>query len=126
MAEAQVRAIKKVIQEYFDGYTGAESEQVARAFHPETRLYSVDAERGGALDRTELEAWLENLRSRKSKGDLRTAGLEIPLVDVSGTAAIAKVVLTFPKLRFTDYLSLLEIENEWRIIGKIYTADVRS
>ncbi len=116
-------AIEKVIRDYFEGYTGAESEKVASAFHPETRLYSVDPEAGDQLDRTELAAWLENLDTRNSNGDIRQADLQIPLIDVSGTAAVAKVVLTFPKLRFTDYLSFLRIEQCWRIIGKIYTAD---
>ena len=116
-------AIESVIRDYFKGYTAAEGELIARAFHPETRLYSVDVDAGDVLERTDLPAWLENLAARKSKGDIRQADLQIPLIDVSGPAAVAKVVLTFARLRFTDYLSLLRIEKSWRIVGKIYIAD---
>jgi hypothetical protein len=117
------RKIQSVVREYFEGYTGAESARISRAFHPEVKLYSVDSQNAGALDRTELKDWLKNLDDRKQKGDIRKAELEIPMIDISGTAAIAKVVLTFPKFRFTDYLSLLEIEGSWRIIGKVYSLE---
>jgi hypothetical protein len=39
---------------------------------------------------------------------------------MTDSAAFAKVMLTFPKYKFTDYLSLLQIEGHWRILGKIY------
>ena len=36
------------------------------------------------------------------------------MVDVTGDAAVAKVVLDYPSARFTDYMSLLKIGGEWR------------
>ena len=113
-------SIESVIQDYFKGYTGAEAELVAKAFHPETRLYSVDADASEKLDRTELAGWLENLSARNAKGDVRAAEQTISQIDITGSAAVAKVILTFSKFRFTDYLSLLRIEGSWKIIGKIY------
>jgi hypothetical protein len=110
--------IEDVLKQYFQGYLGAESHQVSLAFHPETRLFSVD---DGKLDKTEMAGWLKNLDDRKAKGDIRNADTEILSIDITENAAMAKVRLTFPKYQFTDYLSLLQIEGSWRIVGKIYT-----
>jgi hypothetical protein len=44
-------------------------------------------------------------------------------VDVTGTAASAKVELDYPSAKLTDYMSLLKVGNEWRIVNKIFTAE---
>lgn len=44
----------------------------------------------------------------------------ISSVDVTGTAAVARVVLDYPNALFTDYLSLLKIEGEWKVVNKIF------
>jgi hypothetical protein len=46
---------------------------------------------------------------------------EITMVDVTGDAAVAKVVLDYPNALFTDYMSLLKIDGEWRIVNKTFT-----
>lgn len=114
---ADTNAIQQVIQTYFNGYTQAEEKLVAEAFHPTVRLFSTDQ---GNLETTEMPEWLENLRQRKLKGDVREAQLKVDFIDVTGDAAVAKTVLTFPKSQFTDYLSFLRLNGAWRIIGKIY------
>ncbi len=115
--------IKQVVETYFKGYAQAEPELLEQAFHPETRLYSGSED--GSLDRTEMSAWLENVRGRKAKGDLRQGTLEIASIDVVGDAALAKAVISFPKLQFTDFLSLIRIGGQWKIVGKIYHAVAR-
>ena len=110
--------IEKVLENYFEGYLQAEAGQVSGAFHPVTRLLSVDE---GKLDSTEMGDWLRNLAERKARADVRRAACEILSVDITQEAAVAKVALTFPAFRFTDYLSLLRIGDDWRIVGKIYT-----
>jgi hypothetical protein len=43
------------------------------------------------------------------------------MVDVTGDAAVAKVVLDYPNALFTDYMSFLRIGGEWRIVNKTFT-----
>jgi hypothetical protein len=33
---------------------------------------------------------------------------------------MAKIELDYPTVRFVDYMSLLKVDNEWRIIAKIF------
>jgi hypothetical protein len=116
--EPKTLEIENTIGHYFQGYLNAEPETLSKAFHQDARLFSTDQEN---LDRTEMSAWLENLKDRRSKGDIRKASVEILGIDVAGDAAIAKTRLTFPKFAFTDYLSLLLINGQWIIINKIYS-----
>ena len=41
-------------------------------------------------------------------------------VDVSGNAAVAKIILDYPTTRFVDYMSLLKVNGKWTIVGKIF------
>ena len=111
-------AVLEVIQNYFEGYTEAESVKLLRAFHPETQLLSVDA---GKLEKTEMSEWLLNIERRKAAGDIRTGKFEILNSEEFGEAAVATVVMTFPKLEFTDHLSLLRVDGAFKIVGKTYT-----
>lgn len=41
-------------------------------------------------------------------------------VRATGNAAVAKVILDYPKARFTDYFTLLKIGGEWKIVNKSF------
>ena len=110
--------IETTIQNYFRGYLEADAERLAKAFHPSAKLFSVSE---GKLETTEIADWLKNLRDRKAKGDIRKAGTRIDSIEITGDAAVAKTILSFPKFRFVDYLSLLQIGRDWVIMNKTYT-----
>lgn len=112
--------IETVVKNYFHGYLRAEADEVDGAFHRDSRLMAAEE---GKLDSTAVSDWLKSLRIRREKGDLREAVTEIAGVDRTGDAAVVKAVLRFPKFQFTDYLSLLKIGGDWKIVNKIYTAD---
>lgn len=113
-AEAQIQTL---LHDYVAGYLCADSKLIATVFHPETKLLSVSE---GKLEQISMENWIQNLDDRKRKNDIRVAQAEIVRVDISGNAATATVTLTFSQYQFTDFLSLLNIENRWIIVGKIY------
>jgi hypothetical protein len=35
-------------------------------------------------------------------------------------------VLDYPQVKFTDYMSLLKIDGEWRIVNKTFYAEQKS
>lgn len=110
--------IENTIRNYIGGYLEADAERLAGAFHQSAKLFSVNE---GKLETTELANWLKNLRERRAKGDIRKADTRIDSIEITGDAAVAKTVLTFPKFRFVDYLSLLQIGRDWVIVNKTYT-----
>ena len=44
-------------------------------------------------------------------------------MDVTGPGASVKVEEVYPGSKYTDYLSLLQIQGEWKIVNKIYVVD---
>jgi protease I len=47
-------------------------------------------------------------------------------VDVSGTAATAKLRLDYEDVIITDYMSLLKVDGQWVIVGKIFDRRARA
>lgn len=109
--------IEKVIQDYFQGYQKADTQLIQKAFHPNTKLLSVDE---GKIDILEMSDWLKGLEERRIRGDVRVGKLKTEFIDVTHEAASVKLTITFKSFEFTDYLSLLKIDSKWIIVGKIY------
>ena len=42
-------------------------------------------------------------------------------LDIAGSAALAKTKIEYLGVRYTDYLSLLKLDGEWKIIAKVYS-----
>jgi hypothetical protein len=47
----------------------------------------------------------------------------IESVEVSGSAAVGKIILDYPTVKFVDYMTLLKIDGEWKIVNKSFYAE---
>jgi hypothetical protein len=116
--EAKVR---QTVETYLHGLKFNDVPSLQKAFYPEAKLYFV--KKDGTLGQLSQEQWYQGFEGSAGKeeaGDLRIAS-----VDVTGNAASVKVVETYPKSVYTDYISLLKLGGEWRILNKIYVAEPR-
>ena len=113
------RAIRRHIEQYyFDGVRRSDTAVARRAFHPVLTMYSV---RDGTLAQRRLDEWLTAIAERAPhppKPD--DVPRRILSVDVTGNAAMAKLELGYPDATVTDYMSLLKLNGEWVIVGKIF------
>ncbi len=57
---------------------------------------------------------------RKAAADEAKRKRSFEILDIAGNAAIAKVTLDYPTVKFTDYMTLLKIDGEWKIINKTF------
>ncbi|QPF76392.1 nuclear transport factor 2 family protein [Roseateles sp. DAIF2] len=48
------------------------------------------------------------------------------ILDLAGDAAVAKVVLDYPTVRFVDHMALLKVAGQWRIVGKSFHAQAKA
>jgi len=117
LSEAKSKTIEETINDYFVGYMKANVSLIKKAFHEDTRLLSIENKQ---IDKTEMIDWLRSLEVRNQRGDVRTGRLEVLSIDVTDFAAIAKIRIRVATTEFTDYLSLLKVGDEWKIVGKIY------
>ena len=112
--------ICSMLQTYFDGWYEADPDKLARAFHPDCHLFCVI---DGKLDNDAMPKVLDGVAHRTSgasRGDARHDRI-LSLDLASPTTALAKVQLSINRKLFTDYLSLIRLDSEWRIISKVFS-----
>jgi hypothetical protein len=119
---ADEAAVRRALEHYFQAHATGDGSHARLAFYPQANLYWS---RGDSLNTRTSEAYAAGF-SGKPADDEGARKRRIVSVDVSGTAAIAKIELDYPTTRFIDYMSLLKIKGEWRIIAKIFDAAPRS
>jgi hypothetical protein len=114
--EAGARA---AVNHYLAGHATGSPDEFRAAFHPKAMLYwNKD---GAFAERTSAD-YIAGA-SGKPAPDEAQRRRAIESLDVTGNAAMAKVVLDYPSVKFTDYLSLVKAGGEWRIVNKIFNVE---
>jgi len=108
-------AIEKVIQNYFDGWLTGDTTLVGSAMHETCNLKFV---RDGKIDRRDRKQYLSGFKPRAR---LENAEGRIISINITRTAAEAKIELETEKRLFTDYFNLLKEGERWYITDKVST-----
>ena len=114
-AETQVRA---VVERYLHGLKFNNTKDFEAAFWPDARLMFV--KKDGSIGQLTQQEWYKMFAGAEGKEEKGT--LKILAVDVTDNAASVKVIETYPTSVYVDYLNMLQIAGEWRIVNKIYTS----
>jgi Putative lumazine-binding len=119
VASNEEPAVRAALNAYLEGHATGQADAFRRAFHPEARmLYAKD----GHFVKTEIAEYIAKATGHPA-ADENQRKRTIDLIDIVGDAAIAKLTLTYPDVTFTDYMTLLKIDGEWRIVSKVFHAD---
>jgi hypothetical protein len=113
--------VRSVVQTYLSGLKFNDVSKFRAAFYDGAKLFFV--KRDGSLGQLTQEDWYKgfaDVAGKEEEGDL-----QIVAVDVTGNAASVKVLETYPKSTYTDYLSLLKLPGGWKIVNKIFVAQKR-
>ena len=105
----------KVIQNYFDGWLTGDTTLVGSAMHSTCNLKYV---RDGKISKRNRTEYLSGFKPRPR---LENAEGRILSIDITRTAAEAKVELETENRLFTDYFNLLKEEDRWYITDKVST-----
>ncbi|MBC7930301.1 MAG: nuclear transport factor 2 family protein [Rubrivivax sp.] len=119
---ADEQAVRQAIEHYFRGHATGLGEHHRKVFHPDSKLFAV---REGKFWQLTSEEFIARSPG-KAPDDEAKRKRTIESVDVTGNAAIAKVVLDYPSVKFTDYMSLLKIDGEWKIVNKTFYAEQKA
>ena len=114
--DAEETAVRQAIEHYFRGHATGQGEHFRKVFHPESKLFAV---REGKFWQLTSEEYISRAPG-KAPADEAQRKRTVESVDITGNAAIAKVVLDYPAVKFTDYMSLLKVDGRWTIVGKIF------
>ncbi|HLM56224.1 MAG TPA: nuclear transport factor 2 family protein [Pyrinomonadaceae bacterium] len=69
---------------------------------------------------------MESTSTRRPAADEAQRKRSVESADITGNAAVAKLALDYPEVRFTDYMTLLKIEGEWKIVNKAFYAEPKA
>jgi hypothetical protein len=114
--DPEADAVRATVELYFRGHATGNGDYYKRAFHGDARLFWVQ---DGALAQKTSAEFVAGAPGKPPEDEAKRVR-RITLVDVSGDAAIAKVELDYPTVRFVDYLSLLKIGGTWVIVNKTF------
>lgn len=117
--------IKKVIQSaYVDGLQNkGPVADIEKGFHPGFNLLGL---RNDDLTKWPIYSWIKyhEKELKENPGPPKEDEIvtcKYPLIDITGTSAIAKIELYKGGQQiYTDYLSLYKFEEGWTIVSKIY------
>lgn len=119
-ADPEEAAVRETLQHYFNGHATGSPDEFRHAFHPRANLYFIRD--GQFTERTSTE-YIAGAKGGGPAPDEAQRKRRIERVEVSGTAAIATIILEYPGVTFTDYMSLLKVDGRWQIVAKIFHAE---
>lgn len=109
--------VETALRNYLRGHATGDGSHHEKVFHPVSSLYWM---RDGALNNRTSEAYIAGA-SGNPAADESDRFRYIDWVDVTGDAAVARIVLDYPGAYLVDYMSLLKVDGRWQIVNKIFT-----
>jgi hypothetical protein len=118
-AGGEEAAARIPLENYLKAHATGDPEFIRRAFHPDAKIMS---RRDGKLSQLTVEEFAARFSGRPAE-DEAARRRRIESLDITGDAAAAKITLDYPAVKFTDYMSLLKIGGEWKIVNKSFDAE---
>lgn len=120
--DKQEKELAKVpLENYLQAQATGNGDFIRKAFHADARIIAF---RDGKLLNLSVEEFAGRFNGKAAEDEAKRKRT-IESLDISGNAAIAKIVLDYPTIKFTDYMSLLKIGGEWKIVNKSFYAEVK-
>lgn len=116
-ADAERAAARVPLENYLRGHATGDPEFMRKAFHTEGNLIFI---REGKYTTRSFADYIAGMSGKPAPDeDKRKRWIES--VDVAGNAAFGKIVLDYPTGRFVDYMTLLKVNGEWKIVNKSFS-----
>ena len=112
-------AVRLSLENYIKGHETGDAEYMRKAFHTEGNLIFI---RDGKYSTRSFAEYIGGM-SGKPADDESKRKRAIESIDVAGNAAMARIILDYPTVKFVDYMTLLKINGEWKIVNKSFYAE---
>lgn len=116
-AVSQTTTDEEGVKACLENYMSGEGDRVEKAFHPSATMKYIDAQSGEFKD-VPIADYIARVKSNTSKIQRK---IEITSMNVEGSAAQAKIKIEMDKVILYDYMNLLKVNGEWKIVSKIFS-----
>lgn len=100
-----------------ENYMSGEGDKVEKSFHPSATMKYIDVQTNEFKD-IPIADYITRVKSNTNKIDRK---IEIVSLNVEGNAAQAKIKIETSQAILYDYMNLLKINGEWKIVSKIFS-----
>lgn len=118
--EKEKELVKVALENYLKGHETGNPEYMKKAFYTEGKLIFV---RDGKYTTRTFDEYIAGMKDGKPAPDEAQRKRWIESIDVAGNAAVGKIILDYPAVKFVDYMTLLKIDGEWKIVNKSFYAE---
>jgi hypothetical protein len=112
-AQSEDAAVRACLEHYMSG----EGTRVEKAFHSSASMKYIDAQTGEFKD-VAIADFIARVKANTTPAKRQ---IEIVSMNIEGNAAQAKIKIETDKVILYDYMNLLKINNEWKIVSKIFS-----
>jgi hypothetical protein len=121
-SELEAAAARIPLENYISAHATGNPDYVRKAFFNEAKIMAF---RDGKLLNLSVEEFASRF-SGKPAADESQRKRRIDSLDITGNAGVARIVLDYPDTALTDYMSLLKVNGEWKIVNKVFNAEPKA
>jgi len=114
---AQNNTDEQAVRACLENYMSGEGDKVEKAFHPSATMKYIDAQNGEFKD-VPIADYISRVKANTAKQDRK---IEIVALNIEGNAANGKIKIETDKAILFDYMNMLKVNGEWKIVSKIFS-----
>ena len=119
-SKSELYEIEKTLNYYLEGGTNNDFEMLSKAFHKNASMKFISNN-----IYKEVNA-IEFFKKIIKPGPRQNRKTKITYIDINGFTASSKIEIEYETMILTDYMNLLKIDGEWKIVSKIYNRSNKS
>ena len=114
---AQNNTDEQAVRACLENYMSGDGDKVEKAFHPSATMKYIDAQNGEFKD-VPIADYISRVKANTAKQDRK---IEIVALNIEGNAANGKIKIETDKAILFDYMNMLKVNGEWKIVSKIFS-----
>ena len=119
--QSEATAARVPLENYIQGHATGNGDFMRKAFHTEAKVMAF---RDGKMMNMTSEEFASRFTGKPAPDEAQRKR-RIESVEITGNAGVGKIVLDYPTVTYTDYMSLLKVDGEWKIVNKVFYAEAK-
>ncbi|WP_430905774.1 nuclear transport factor 2 family protein [Maribacter sp. 2-571] len=112
--QTDLEQIETTVNYYLTGLVNNDAETLKKAFHPTATMKWIGKT---YTEVSAIEGLTEGMDGTPLKEKIKT---RVVSLTVAGDAANAQLEIQFPTFTYIDFMHILKIEGQWKIVSKIF------
>ena len=114
---AQNKTDEEAVKACLENYMSGDGNRMEKAFHPSATMKYIDAKTNEFKD-VPIADFITRVKANTTKQERK---IEIVSMNIEGNAANGKIKIETDKAILYDYMNMLKIDGEWKIVSKIFS-----